>query len=222
MINPKQIVGEKAAEYIKPGMKVGLGTGSTAYFTTLKVGQLVKEGLDIQCVPTSKSTEKLAKELNIPLIDIASVDELDITIDGADEVDQNKHLIKGGGAAHTREKIVASITKHYIIIVDQSKLVKTLGTFKLPVEIIPFAKEISQRQVEALGCTSDWRLKEDGEILISDNGNYILDCNFHSIPDPANLNQKLNMIPGVVENGLFVGMANTIISGDQNGHLTIF
>lgn len=221
MTNPKQIVGEKAAEFIKNGMTVGLGTGSTAYFTTQRVGQLVAEGLDIQCIPTSKSTEQLAQKWNIPLISISEVDKIDITIDGADEVDPDKNLIKGGGGAHLREKIVASITEFYIIIVDDSKLVNHLGKFKLPVEVTPFAREVTRKQINQMGCTSEWRKNEDRSDFISDNNNYILDCGFEFIKDPGKLNLGLNQIPGVVENGLFVGMADKIISSDSLGNLKI-
>ncbi|WP_236977460.1 ribose-5-phosphate isomerase RpiA [Membranihabitans maritimus] len=222
MTNPKQIVGEKATEFIENGMTVGLGTGSTAYFTTRKVGQLIQNGLNIRCVPTSKSTEQLAYKWNIPLVPISEVEKIDITIDGADEVDPDKNLIKGGGGAHLREKIVASITGYYIIIVDNSKLVHHLGKFKLPVEITPFAREVTRRQVNQLGCTSDWRKKEDGSDFISDNDNFILDCSFELIKDPRALNLTLNQIPGVVENGLFVGMADKIISSDSEGNLKIY
>ena len=219
-MNPKQLVGEKATEYIKDGMIVGLGTGSTAYFAIMKIGELVKNGLNIKGVPTSKQTEELALSLDIPLLEIADVTKIDITIDGADEYDSQKQLIKGGGGALLREKIIASITDFYIIIADQSKKSDILGSFALPVEITPFAKEITLMQLEKLGCEPKLREK-DGKLFITDNQNYIADCKFSAIANPEELNQKLNQIPGVVENGLFVNMANIIITEDGNGGVSI-
>jgi ribose 5-phosphate isomerase A len=214
-MNPKQLVGEKATEYVKGGMVVGLGTGSTAYFAILKIGELVKNGLKIKGVPTSKQTEELALSLNIPLLEMADVTHIDVTIDGADEYDPQKQLIKGGGGALLREKIIASITKFYVIIADQSKKSAVLGSFALPVEITPFAKEITIMQLKNLGCQPVLRLK-DGKLFISDNQNYIADCKFTAIENPEELNQQINLIPGVVENGLFVNMANIVITEDGN------
>jgi ribose 5-phosphate isomerase A len=219
-MNPKQLVGEKAIEYVKDGMVVGLGTGSTAYFAILKIGELVKNGLKIKGVPTSKQTEELALSLNIPLLEMADVTHIDVTIDGADEYDPQKQLIKGGGGALLREKIIASITKFYVIIADQSKKSAVLGSFALPVEITPFAKEITLMQLKNLGCQPVLRLK-DGKLFISDNQNYIADCKFTAIENPEQLNQKLNLIPGVVENGLFVNMANIVITEDGNGGVEV-
>lgn len=217
-MNHKQLVGEKACEYIKDGMIVGLGTGSTAYYTIMKVGQLVKEGLNIRAVPTSEATEKLAKEQGIPLLDLAEVNRIDVGIDGADEFDRNKQLIKGGGGALLREKIVASLCDTYIVIADHSKKSEYLGSFALPVEITPFAKEITMRQLADLGCQCNFRKKDD-RLFVTDNGNYIIDCKFTQIAQPATLNQQLNLIPGVVENGLFVDTADLIICTDANGKL---
>lgn len=219
-MNPKQIVGEKAATYIKDGMTVGLGTGSTAYFAIVKIGEMVKNGLKIQGVPTSKSTEELALSLNIPLLAIADVIKIDITIDGADEFDNYKNLIKGGGAALLREKIIASVTDFYIIIADAAKKSDVLGSFALPVEVTPFAKEITLMQLTALGCHAKFREK-NGALVITDNQNLIADCKFDKITDPAELNLKINQIPGVVENGLFTGMADLIISEDGKGGIIV-
>jgi len=219
-MNPKQLVGEKATEYVKDGMVVGLGTGSTAYFAIVKIGELVKNGLKIKGVPTSKQTEELALSLNIPLLEMADVTHIDVTIDGADEYDPQKQLIKGGGGALLREKIIASITKFYVIIADQSKKSAVLGSFALPVEITPFAKEITLMQLKNLGCQPVLRLK-DGKLFISDNQNYIADCKFTAIENPEQLNQQLNLIPGVVENGLFVNMANIVITEDGNGGVEV-
>jgi ribose 5-phosphate isomerase A len=217
-MNPKQLVGEAAAAYVKDHMIVGLGTGSTAYFAIMKIGEMVKAGMKIQGVPTSTATEKLALELNIPLLAIDEVKKIDITIDGADEFDGDKNLIKGGGAALLREKIIASVTDFYIIIADAAKKSDVLGSFALPVEVTLFAKEITLMQLAALGCNAQFREK-DGGLVITDNHNLIVDCQFDKIPNPAEMNIRINQIPGVVENGLFTGMADLIISEDGNGGL---
>jgi ribose 5-phosphate isomerase A len=219
-MSPKQLVGEKATEYIKDGMILGLGTGSTAYFAIMKIGEMVKNGLKIKGVPTSKQTEELALSLDIPLLEMADVTKIDVTIDGADEYDPQKQLIKGGGGALLREKIIASITDFYIIIADQSKQSEVLGSFALPVEVTPFAKEITLMQLKNLGCSPVFREK-DGKLFVTDNQNYIADCKFSSIENPIELNQKLNLIPGVVENGLFVNMANIIITEDGKGGVNV-
>ncbi len=215
-MNPKQLVGEKATEYIKDDMIVGLGTGSTAYFAIMKIGEMVKKGLNIIGVPTSKATEDLALSLNIPLLNIADVKKIDVTIDGADEYDKHKNLVKGGGGALLREKIIASITEFYVIIADKAKGCEILGDFAVPVEITPFGKEITLNQLNELGCEPKLREK-DGALFITDNQNYIADCKFKEINNPKELTIKLNAIPGVVENGLFVGMADVIISEDGEG-----
>jgi len=219
-MNPKQLVGEKATEYIQDGMIVGLGTGSTAYWAIQKIGQLVKDGLKIQGVPTSKATEQLATELNIPLLDIANVRSIDVTIDGADEFDPNKQLIKGGGGALLREKIVASISKVFVCIADASKSSDVLGSYPLPVEVTPFAYQVTAYQLEKLGCTPSLRMKDD-KPFITDNQNYILDCKFDKIENPAELTVEINQIPGVVENGLFTNIATRIICDAGDGQVKI-
>ncbi|KLA06406.1 ribose 5-phosphate isomerase A [Bacillus cereus group sp. MYBK77-1] len=217
MLNLKQLAGEYAANFVKDGMKVGLGTGSTAYWAIQKLGQRVKEGLSIQAVPTSKETEALAKQLNIPLILLNDVQRLDLTIDGADEIDSNLQLIKGGGGALLREKIVASSSKELIIIADESKFVTRLGTFPLPVEIIPFSWKQTERKIQSLGCQTTLRLKNN-EIFITDNNNMIVDCIFpNHIATPSDLHKRLKMITGVVETGLFVNMTSKAIIGTKNG-----
>lgn len=220
-MNPKQLVGEKAVEYIKEGMIVGLGTGSTAYWAILKIGELVKNGLKIQGVPTSKSTEKLALELNIPLLDISKVTKIDVTIDGADEFDLHKNLIKGGGGALLREKIIASVTDFYVIIADAAKGSEILGDYAVPVEVTPFALAISVAQLKNLGCEPSLRLA-DGQPFITDNQNLIVDCKFNRILHPEELAAQMNAIPGVVENGLFVNMANVVITEDGKGNIVVF
>ncbi|MBE7098621.1 MULTISPECIES: ribose-5-phosphate isomerase RpiA [Bacillus cereus group] len=216
-MNLKQLAGEYAANFVKDGMKVGLGTGSTVYWTIQKLGERVKEGLSFQAVPTSKETEVLAKQLNISLISLNDVQSLDLTIDGADEIDANLQLIKGGGGALLREKIVATSSKELIIIADESKLVTHLGTFPLPVEIIPFSWKQTERKIQSLGCQTTLRLKNN-ETFITDNNNMIIDCIFsYNITNPTNLHTQLKMITGVVETGLFVNMTSKVIIGTKNG-----
>lgn len=219
-MNHKQLVGEKACEYIKDGMIVGLGTGSTAYYTIMKVGEMVRQGLHIQAVPTSEATEKLAKEQNIPLIDINQVTRIDVGIDGADEFDENMQLIKGGGGALLREKIVASLCETYVVIADHSKKSEYLGSFALPVEVTPFAKDVTKRQLAQLGCTCSFRMK-DNALFTTDNGNHIVDCKFHRIDPPEKLTQQINSIPGVVENGLFVNTSTHIICTNEKGEIEV-
>ncbi|SCC47880.1 Ribose-5-phosphate isomerase A [Bacillus wiedmannii] len=217
MLNFKQLAGEYAANFVKDGMKVGLGTGSTVYWAIQKLGERIKEGLSFQAVPTSKETEVLAKQLNISLISLNDVQSLDLTIDGADEIDANLQLIKGGGGALLREKIVATSSKELIIIADESKLVTHLGTFPLPVEIIPFSWKQTERKIQSLGCQTTLRLKNN-ETFITDNNNMIIDCIFpYNITNPTNLHTQLKMITGVVETGLFVNMTSKAIIGTKNG-----
>ncbi|MBP3963108.1 ribose-5-phosphate isomerase RpiA [Paenibacillus lignilyticus] len=212
----KRIAAEKAAAYIRAGMIVGLGTGSTAYWAIQKIGKNVKEGLSIQAVATSVHSENLAKELGIPVLSISEVDSIDLTIDGADEVDDSWNLIKGGGGALLREKIVASMSKELIIIVDESKKVNQLGKFPLPVEIVQFGNEVTQKRLGKLGCVPQLRMSED-QAFLTDNGNYIVDCHFEHIIQPHELNTTINMIPGVVDNGLFIKLATRVIVGYNDG-----
>lgn len=222
LIHPgKKAAGEKAADYIEPGMTVGLGTGSTAYWTIEKIGQMVAGGLEIKAIATSKQSELQAQGLGIPLISFAEITRIDVDIDGADEVDGDRNLIKGGGGALLREKIIASSSARMIVVVDDTKLVHQLGRFPLPVEVVPFGWEMTVRKLQATGCTTSVRMKEDGTAFITDNGNYIVDCHFQKIPSPAAMQDRLNLIPGVVENGLFIGMADTIIAGYQDGHTRV-
>ncbi|GIN74522.1 ribose-5-phosphate isomerase A [Bacillus sp. J14TS2] len=221
-MNAKQLAGEKAVEYVKDGMLVGLGTGSTVYWSILKLGELVKKGLNIKGVPTSIHTEKLAIELGIPLVSLSSIQQLDVTIDGADEANTKFELIKGGGGALLREKLVASISQRLIIVIDEAKYVPNLGEFPLPVEIVQFGWEVTYNQIRSLGCNPTLRMENDVP-FISDNGNYLVDCFFENIQDAQGLNNRLNMIPGVVENGLFVNMADTLVIGGSDGNVkTLF
>lgn len=213
----KKLAGEKATEYIKSGMVLGLGTGSTVEYTIRKIGELVKDGLKITGIPTSSHTKKLAKECNIPTSDLEEHPSVDLTIDGADEVDQDFNLIKGGGGALTREKIVAYHSKKEIIVIDESKIVKRMGSLvPLPVEVVKFGWLPVKKNIEELGCTVELRKITD-EPYITDNSNYILDCEFEKIEDPEKLEKDINNIPGVVENGLFIDLANIIIVGCGQG-----
>jgi ribose 5-phosphate isomerase A len=163
----------------------------------------------------------LAKEEHIPIVSFADIDHIDLTIDGADEVDEELNLIKGGGGALLREKIVAAATDTYIIIVDETKLVQRLGRFPLPVEVTPFGWEMTQRKLTALGCATKRRTKQNGEIFLTDNQHFIIDCSFGSIPDPAALNKLVNDITGVMENGLFAGMTTRVVAGYKDGSTQI-
>ena len=214
----KKLAGEKAAEYVEDGMIVGLGTGSTVYYTILKLGELVRAGeLNIIGIPTSIATEKLATDQGIMLGTLEDYPKIDLTIDGADEVDQNLNLIKGMGGALLREKVVAMVSKREIIIADGSKEVKILGTKSaLPVEILPFALAAVKPKLEEL-CIEAILRQKDGKTFVSDNGNYIIDCKFDAIAEPEELESRLNNIPGVVENGLFLGLANLAILGTTDG-----
>ncbi|MCY4401415.1 MAG: ribose-5-phosphate isomerase RpiA [Candidatus Poribacteria bacterium] len=213
----KQIAAEKATEEIREGMVVGLGTGSTVYYALLKIGMMVRDGLNIIGIPTSSGTEKIAQEQDIPLSILATHPTIELTIDGADEVDAHLNLIKGGGAALVREKIIANASKRIVIVVDENKVSQVLGTsFALPVEIVKFGWEATKRVVDKVCGQSELR----GGIhypLITDNGNYILDCHFDGIDDPEKIELQLNNIPGVVENGIFVNRADKVIIGTTNG-----
>ena len=213
MISEKQRAAEAAVEYVKDGMIVGLGTGSTTEFAVKKLGEKVRDGLAIRGIPTSDITKKQAEEEGIPLIDFSETIYIDLTIDGADEIDADLNMIKGGGAALLREKIVASASREVIIIVSSEKFVHQLGSFPLPVEVIPFGWQVIFNQLETLGGSPDLRLKQ-GQALRTDQGNYIIDCRFSQIIDAVQLEQLLNMIPGVVENGLFTGLCSRMIMAD--------
>ncbi len=212
----KKIAGEKAAEYVRDGMVIGLGTGSTVKYTILKIGEMVKNGLEIIGIPTSRRTEQLASELGIKLGSLNDYPEIDLTIDGADEVDKYLNLIKGGGGALLREKIVAYYSKYEVIVVDETKLKENLGEFPLPVEIVPYAYKRTMKTLAELGCKPRLRMKNNG-IYITDNGNYIVDCLFGKIENPEKLEKEINAIPGVVESGLFINLADEIVIGTKKG-----
>ncbi|MFQ5707168.1 MAG: ribose-5-phosphate isomerase RpiA [bacterium] len=214
MNRSKKAAAEKAVAHIREHMTVGLGTGSTTRFAIQILGQKVRDGFNIQGVPTSLESERLAKELNIPLL--SEFEHVDLTIDGADEVDRRGNLIKGGGGALTREKIVAAASNQEIIIVDETKLVQYLGRCPLPVEVLPFGWKFVQKKLQALGCEARLR-KDQDRVFITDNQNYILDCSFKRIESPAGLVQTINNLPGVVEAGLFIGLTDKVIVGHPDG-----
>jgi len=208
----KKIAGEKAVDYIEQDMLIGLGTGSTVFWTMQKLAERVKEGLRIQAVPTSTATEELARKLGIPLLTLEDVKELNLVIDGADEISDKLDLIKGGGGALLREKLVALASRKRIIVADSRKLTDKLGGFPLPIEIVRFGWEQTFSRVLQLGCQATLRKAKDSP-FITDNGNYILDCKFDEITDPLRLHEQLKLLPGVIETGLFVKLADVVVVG---------
>lgn len=213
--NAKRLAGERAVELVEDGMTVGLGTGSTAYWAVARLGERVREeGLRVRCIPTSRRTAEQARALGIPLVTFADVRELDLTIDGADEIGPGLALVKGGGGALLREKLVAAASRRLVVVADASKRVERLGRFPLPVEVVPFAWEVTARRVaEATGREPAAR-REGAELYVTDNGNYVLDCPCGEIGDPARLERELKLLPGVVECGLFVGLAELAFVAD--------
>lgn len=209
----KEAAGRAAAKLVGDGDVVGLGTGSTAYFAVVALGERVKAGLKIIGIPTSIQTAELARAVGIPLTTLDEHPEIDITIDGADEVDPKLNLIKGGGGALLREKVVASVTKKMVVVADSGKIVSALGKFPLPVEVISFARTVVEKKIVALGGSPKLRAKPDGSPFLTDNGNQILDCSFGKIADPPALARELNGTPGVVEHGLFIGVAKLALVG---------
>jgi ribose 5-phosphate isomerase A len=217
----KREAARRALELVRPGMKLGLGTGTTARHFVDLVGEQVKGGLQVVCVGTSKATEEQAKALGIPLSTLDDLLDLDLTVDGADEVDPQLRLIKGGGGALLREKIVAAASKRMAVIVDSTKLVRVLGAFPLPVEVVPFGLKATRGHIEralaGLGLAGPIRLRGGSQPFITDGGHYILDCSLGAIDQPERLGESLSMIPGVVEHGLFVGLARTAIIAGAEG-----
>ena len=218
----KEVAASKAVEYVEEGMVVGLGTGSTAEFAIRALGRRVGDGLGIVAVPTSLASAKLGKELGIDILSLEEHPEIDLTIDGADEVDADLNLVKGLGCALLREKIVAGASSREIIIVDPTKIVDRLGTRSpLPVEVIPFGWSLARHRLRALGTRPELRRTRSGPYE-TDNGNYILDCHFeHGIADAAETERLINGIPAVVENGLFVGLTDIVVIGREDGSCQI-
>jgi ribose 5-phosphate isomerase A len=208
---------EKAAaaraslRFVRDGMTLGLGTGSTAAHAVRFLGEQVGAGLKVRGIPTSVHTQELAASLGIPLTTLDECQQIDVDIDGADEFDPQLHLIKGGGGALLREKIIASASQQVVIIADSSKQVAVLGEFPLPVEVIPFAQPLVAKRITALGATVKLRQDTKGNPFITDEGHHILDCSFGQIPDPPTLARKLSDMPGVVEHGLFIDLATVVL-----------
>jgi ribose 5-phosphate isomerase A len=220
----KREAARRALDLVRPGMRLGLGSGSTARHFVDLLGERVAQGLDVVGVPTSEKTRAQAESLGVRVTTLDEAPELDLTVDGADEIDPDLRLIKGGGGALLREKIVAAASKQMIVIADESKLVDRLGRFALPVEVVPFGLAATRRHIThaaaACGCRGDIRLRlkpENGGPFVTDGGHIILDCAFGAISDPAALATALQAIPGVVDHGLFIGLARGAILAGSTG-----
>ena len=214
----KKNAGFKAAEYVKDGMVLGLGTGSTTHYFIEKVGMRIKgEGINVMGIPTSFQSLLIAKNAGIPITTLEEHD-IDLAVDGADEVDGEFNLIKGGGAAHTKEKIIDYAAREFIVIVDESKCVENLGSFPVPVEVLPDSSRVVIQTLEDMGAECEIRMaqRKDGPV-ITDNGNFVVDAKFDKIDSPAHLEIDLNSIPGVVENGIFSQMVDRVIVGTSDG-----
>ena len=220
-MNAKQLAAEHAVQFVKDGMTIGLGTGSTSAFAIDAIGKKVQQGLSVKTIASSLQSKDLAKTAGITLVPFSEVESIDIYIDGADEVDKDLHLLKGGGGALLREKILAFNSKEFVVIIDEPKLVKHLGKFLLPVEVTPFAIELTIKQLQRLGCTTIVR-QNNNKDYITDNGNFIIDCDFKKIEQVEKMHHLVNAIPGVVDNGLFLkNMVSKVIVGYENGQVEI-
>jgi ribose 5-phosphate isomerase A len=209
----KQTAARHSMRFIDDGNIVGLGTGSTAEYAVRFLAERLQNGLKIKGIPTSERTARLGAELGIPLATLDQYQKIDVAIDGCDEADPQLRLIKGAGGAFLREKIIASAAKKFVIIADSSKQVQILGKTPLPVEVVPFAQTLVAKEIEALGATAKLREDSRGKLYVTDEGHHIFDCHFGPIADPAALGRQLEAIPGVVEHGLFIGMADIVLIG---------
>jgi ribose 5-phosphate isomerase A len=207
----KQAVARAGLNFIQDGQIVGLGSGSTSAFFIQFLGERVRAGLQIRCIPTSMRAQQLAEKYGIRLATLDGIRTIDVDVDGADEFDPQLQLIKGGGGALLREKIVASVSKQFVVLADSSKQVPCLGNFPLPIEVIPFAETVLTQRISAFGATVMLRRAQDGVAYKTDEGHHILDCHFGKIPDPGSLAQTLSGMPGVVEHGLFIKMASVVL-----------
>jgi ribose 5-phosphate isomerase A len=219
----KRAAAARAVEFVRSGMRLGLGTGSTAAHFIELLGERVRAGLDVLAVPTSESTRAQAMHLGIPLTTLDDTPELDLTVDGADEIGPDLTLIKGGGGALLREKIVAAASARMVVIADETKWVSVLGRFPLPIEIVPFGATVTQRAVEAAAADAGnagpapLRLERNGHAFVTDGGHWLLDAQLQRIADPRALASRLSAIPGVMEHGLFIGLAQTAIVAGPDG-----
>ena len=207
----KQAAARASLKFVHDGNVVGLGTGSTAAYAVRFLAERVRSGLKIRGIPTSSATRELAASLGIPLITFDDVQQIDVTIDGADEFDPQLQLIKGGGGALLREKIVASASRQLVIVADASKQVRVLGKFPLPVEVVPFAQALVAKRIAALRAKPKLRQDASGNPFVTDEGHHILDCSFGAIPDPRGLARTLDAMPGVVDHGLFINLASVVL-----------
>jgi ribose 5-phosphate isomerase A len=217
----KKKLGKYAADLVPADTIIGMGTGSTVFWLIQELAIRVRQGFSLKIVPTSNQTKKLAAEAGIGAVELNDVDSLSFTIDGADEIDGNFQLIKGGGGALLQEKMVAAASKKMIVLADESKLVKQLGRFPLPVEVIPGGWKTVQKKIVAAGCAKVELRKENNQVFVSDHGHYILDCHFGKIVDASALNTGLHLVPGVVETGLFINMASSVIIGRADGTIEV-
>ncbi len=215
----KQRVALHATRLVQPGMTIGLGSGTTMYWFVMALAEQVKEGLEFAAVPTSFEVHKLAQEKGISIKTLNEVDSIDLTIDGADEIDPQWQLIKGGGNALLQEKMVAAASRKLVIIADHTKMVKQLGRYPLPVEVIPYGWKQVQRKVEQFYKIHTSLREKNDQPLVTDHGHYILDCHFGQISDASALNSELHLIPGVVETGLFIDMTNSVYIGNGDGKI---
>ncbi|MFT4022802.1 MAG: ribose-5-phosphate isomerase RpiA [Flavihumibacter sp.] len=215
----KKKLGYAAAGYVVNGMTIGAGTGTTAYWFLQALAERIREGLQVVAVPTSAQTARVLQEQGVPMKDLNEVDSIDLVIDGADEIDPGFHLIKGGGAAHLQEKMVAAAARSMLVLADESKLVNQLGRFPLPVEVIPCgSRQVGKKIKEKYGIEAALRIK-DGKPVVTDHGHHILDCSFGRIEHLHAVHAWINQVPGVVENGLFLGYATATLIGYKNGSL---
>ena len=226
----KRAVGIAAVErYVKPGMLLGLGSGTTSHWFVRALGAAVADGLEVRGVPTSTSTRELAESLRIPLVGFEAIDRLELIVDGPDEVDRDGHMIKGGGACLLWERIVADAADHYVVVADTSKLCDRLGAFPLPIEVVQHGWQSTARSIGRLlalhGYPADVplvrRVDAAGAPVITDSGNFLVDAHLGSIADPLVIDRELNWIPGVVENGLFTGLADEVLFADPQGTITV-
>jgi ribose 5-phosphate isomerase A len=222
LASAKQAAGRAAAEFIRDGMYVGLGTGTTAAYFIEALIDRHRAGLNITTVATSKRSEQLALQGGLPMTDINTISQLDMTVDGADEIDKEKRMIKGGGGALLREKVIASMSKEMVVIVDSSKVVDYLGKFHLPVEIIPFAHHWIIKKLSVLGYSGNLRKTEKGGIYITDNGNYIYDIDLHyPCLHPEQNHMQIRSVAGVVDTGFFFKLAGRVVVGYPDGQVKI-